>query len=144
MNLDIKINNIFLVANNFVRDNHIDDDIWHNINANIEIKYDFSENKKNIAVMFTYILDIPAKDNSDVPQISYSSVHFAELEIDNYIEDTEYKSHIDKFINVNVAAMIFPFIREHLATTTMKAGMAPIIIPSINFIERYKNKNSTK
>lgn len=137
---DIKIKSVFLISSNFFRGNSITFDENVSINANIEINYNISEEDKSIGVIFIYSIKIPSDSEGEMDQISFSLTHFAELEIDNYFEIE--KQDIDRFINVNVAAMIFPFIREQVATTTMKAGMAPIIIPSINFIKRYNEKNS--
>ena len=142
MNLNIKIGSISLLANNFIRSFNMQDDVQYNINADIEINYDLIDSKEMLGVMFTYKMEIPAEKEDDEPQFTYTSLHFAELEVTDYQDTPEYKKKIDRFININVAAMIFPFVREHLATTTMKAGMAPIFIPSINFIERYKEINS--
>lgn len=142
MSLQIKIRNISLLASEFSRNFNLKDDIRYNINANIKINYDFTEDKRILGVMFSYEIEIPAKEGNDKPQLTYSSSYLAELEVENYQDTKEYKNEIDRFVNINVAAMIFPFVREHLATTTMKAGMAPIFIPSINFIERYEEINS--
>lgn len=142
MDLQIKIRNISLLANNFFRDYNLKDDIQRNIQADIQINYDFSKDKHIFGVRFSYEIEIPAEKEGDNPQFIYYSLHFAELEVADYQDTPEDKKKIDRFININVAAMIFPFVREHLATTTMKAGMAPVFIPSINFIKRYKEINS--
>lgn len=42
---------------------------------------------------------------------------------------------LDEFAKVNGPAIIFPFMREHLATISMKAGIAPILLPPINFVK---------
>lgn len=146
MNLDIKLKNVFLLANQFRRmpELNFDDDTVYNTTADIEINHDIFSDQKKIGVIFSYSIKIPTDKEDNTYQIDYSSIHFAELEIDNYSETEEQKQYIDRFINVNVAAMIFPFIREHLANTTMKSGMSPLIIPSINFVERYNNKNSAE
>ncbi len=43
---------------------------------------------------------------------------------------------LDVFINVNAPAVIFPFIREHLASISAKAGLYPILLPLVNFVKR--------
>lgn len=146
MNLDIKLKNIFLLANQFSRMSELnfDDDTVYNTTADIEINHDIFPNQQKIGVFFSYSIKVPTDKEETSFQIDYSSIHFAELEINNYSETQEQKQYIDRFINVNVAAMIFPFIREHLANTTMKSGMSPLIIPPINFVERYNNKNSAE
>ena len=39
----------------------------------------------------------------------------------------------EKFGRVNGAAIIFPYIREHITALSLKAGLDPIILPPINF-----------
>lgn len=42
---------------------------------------------------------------------------------------------IEKFGEVNGAAIIFPFVREHIATLSSKSGLGTILMPPINFIQ---------
>lgn len=144
MNLDIKIKNIFLLGSQFLRGNdpNIDENKIYSVDADVKINYDFSPDGKRVGVMFTYEMEIPSQEDNSIAQISYSSMHFAELIVDNYNDTEEDKKNLDKYININVAAMVFPFVREHLATTTMKSGITPIIIPPINFVEKYKEISS--
>ena len=39
----------------------------------------------------------------------------------------------EKFGRVNGAAIIFPYIREHITALSLKAGLGPIILLPINF-----------
>ena len=49
---------------------------------------------------------------------------------------------LDTFINVNAPAMIFPFIREHLSSLSLKAAINPILLQPINFVKLSNdNKN---
>jgi preprotein translocase subunit SecB len=43
---------------------------------------------------------------------------------------------LESFGNVNGAAIIFPYIREHLTNLTSKAGLGLIIIPPFNFTKK--------
>lgn len=45
---------------------------------------------------------------------------------------------LESFGNVNGAAIIFPYIREHLTNLTSKAGLGLIIIPPFNFTKKDK------
>jgi preprotein translocase subunit SecB len=42
----------------------------------------------------------------------------------------------DQFGKVNGPAILFPFVREHLANLTLRANLPPILLPTINFVER--------
>lgn len=43
-----------------------------------------------------------------------------------------------QFCNVNAPAIIFPFIRETIASMTLKAGVNPVLIQPLNFVELAK------
>jgi preprotein translocase subunit SecB len=39
----------------------------------------------------------------------------------------------DKFKAINAPAIIYPFVREHLHSLCQKAGMADVLLPTVNF-----------
>jgi len=41
--------------------------------------------------------------------------------------------NLEQFGNVNAAAIIFPYIREHLSNLSAKAGLGLIFLPPFNF-----------
>lgn len=41
----------------------------------------------------------------------------------------------DQFVNVNAPAIIFPFIREHIANLALKGGIGIILLPPMNFVK---------
>ena len=45
---------------------------------------------------------------------------------------------LENFGNVNGAAIIFPYIREHLTNLSSKAGLGLLIIPPFNFTKKDK------
>lgn len=44
----------------------------------------------------------------------------------------------NEFGKVNGAAIIFPFIREHITNITLKSGIGAIILPPVNFTNASK------
>lgn len=58
--------------------------------------------------------------------------------------ETEIELSVESFAKVNAPAIIFPFVREHLASVSMKAGINPILLPPVNFVrlEEIKRKHS--
>jgi preprotein translocase subunit SecB len=42
-------------------------------------------------------------------------------------------TNLDEFGRINGAAIIFPYIREHITNISLKAGMGAIILPPVNF-----------
>ncbi len=48
------------------------------------------------------------------------------------------EEEIQKYAQINCAAMLFPYLREFVSETTRRAGLEPIMINSVNFIELYE------
>ena|ERR1043166_4789601 len=53
------------------------------------------------------------------------------------------KLDINTFGNINAPSIMFPFVREHLASTSLKAGINPILLPPVNFVAIYEQKKLT-
>ena len=51
---------------------------------------------------------------------------------------------IGDFAALNAYAIIYPFIREHLSTLSLKAGMDVIMLPSVNFVAFLNNRKQQK
>src|SRR5208282_409540 len=45
---------------------------------------------------------------------------------------------LETFCNINAPAIIFPFIREMISSMSLKAGVQPILIQPINFVDLSK------
>ncbi len=45
-----------------------------------------------------------------------------------------------EFAHINAAAIIFPYVRQHIRSLSLDAGMNPILIPLVNFQKMYKDK----
>lgn len=54
----------------------------------------------------------------------------------------ENKDALERLAHINCAACLFPFVREYLADITRKGGFPILYLPSMNFVEFYKE--STK
>jgi len=50
------------------------------------------------------------------------------------------RDEIDKIGAINCAGIIFPYVREHLADLTRRAGLPPFHLPPVNFVKEYKAK----
>jgi preprotein translocase subunit SecB len=48
---------------------------------------------------------------------------------------------LDEFAKYNGPALMFPYIRETIASTTVKAGIPPVIIPPVN-LQAIKSKQN--
>ena len=53
----------------------------------------------------------------------------------NYdVEDKD----LHKLAHINLAAILFPFLRQTVADMTTKAGFPPLLLPPINFVKSYE------
>jgi preprotein translocase subunit SecB len=104
----------------------------------IEIAPDFTVTyKKNDSTVF---VDLSIKfENVNTP-FFLTVVLTGVFELEFEISDEE----IDRLANINLAAILFPFLRQVVADTTVKAGFAPLLLPPTNFSKEYISKQSTK
>lgn len=51
---------------------------------------------------------------------------------------------LSRVAEINCAAIMFPYLRESLADLTRRAGLAPLHLPPINFVEFYKQNHPEK
>jgi len=46
-----------------------------------------------------------------------------------------------KLAEINCAAIVFPYLRETVADLTRRAGLAPLHLPPINFVDLYRQNH---
>lgn len=78
------------------------------------------------------------KDGSEQYRIEVSMIGVFERNGNSQISTDE------EFGRVNGAAIIFPFVREHIANIALKAGLGSIILPPVNFTKVNKDKTNNK
>lgn len=61
------------------------------------------------------------------------------FELDSIIDD-EFKN--SDFPKINAPAIAFPYVRSFISNITLQSGFAPVILPSINFVEFVKRDRS--
>jgi preprotein translocase subunit SecB len=91
-------------------------------------------NKDNIEVLLNVRIE-----NEKLPfilDVEYKGTFHINQEL-----ETIDKKALDKIIYINCAATLFPFVRETIAETTRRAGLTPLILPSINFVSIYKENS---
>lgn len=52
------------------------------------------------------------------------------------------KEELSKIAEINCAAIVFPFVREIVAETTRRSGLAPLLLNPVNFVDFYKNNHA--
>lgn len=124
-----KINNLLLLESTFSRV--------------VNVTFDDPEIIKNIDVD----VNVSVNDNTVVvtEEIKYSQTFNQVQEVSAVIKMVgvfekfgESILDLENFGNINGAAIIFPYIREHLTNLTSKAGLGLIIIPPFNFTKKDK------
>lgn len=112
------------------------------ISQNVEINVSNSELSKD---KFAVYLDIDFK-------IYYEGNALVDIQIKQAGSFDKSKAkmsekEIDSFVNINAPAIIFPFVREEIASLCSKSGVGNVLIQPVNFVELHeKNKvaKSTK
>ena len=124
-----KINNLLLLESTFTRIVNVtfdNPDVIQNIDVDVQVTV--NENIVVVTEEIKYNQTI-----NDVEEVSAIIKMVGVFEkFGESILDLEY------FGNVNGAAIIFPYIREHLTNLTSKAGLGLIIIPPFNFTNKAK------
>ena len=58
----------------------------------------------------------------------------------NFKHKPEKPEDIAYIAEINCATIVFPFVREFIADLTIRAGLPPLLLPPVNFVDLY-NKN---
>ncbi len=58
--------------------------------------------------------------------------------------DVKEVENLDKLVNINCNAILFPFVREIIADCTNRSGLPSLFLPSINFIKLYNEQEAEK
>ncbi len=123
-----KLLNIILLESEFKRLEQIQFSQEFKSDLQIGVQNNIKENK------ITVTLEV--KFNAKHEEIEYI---FARIKMTGIFEFPTGNKNIvpspNEFAQINGPAIIFPFIREHLATVTLKAGIPPILLPPINFVK---------
>ncbi len=119
----IKFDGIILAEEKFWRDYKVPEDAKLDLNV-------ISSNNKNgesYNVELKSVLKL-AKDDKEVVVLKCKFVGFFSI-----IKGKE-NMDIDKYMKNNAPALMFPYIREHISSITMKSGIKPIFIPPLNLV----------
>ena len=126
MESGFKIDNILLVESNFRRIPNVtfnSPDIIHNTNVEVSV----GVNGNNIIVTEKVDFTQSLKDVEEI-KCSITMIGVFQKVGESPLEDLE------RFGKINGAAIIFPYIREHLTNLSVKAGINPVILAPQNFV----------
>ena len=122
-----KVLSIILLESTFQRVTDIDINIGNNIDNEIGIETIPHEN--NAEGKFAVTLMINYKGLQNQQPICTSSIKMIGI-FEKYGEPILSE---EKFKAINAPAIIYPFIREHLHNICLKASIANILLPTVNF-----------
>lgn len=124
---------IILIESSFKRVpkvNFVSPNYKNNTSINIE-----TQKKDNIlSVLLTISVTSGVNDSVDVETIVKMLGSFEKSTEVNQFD-------IDTFGKINAPAIIFPFVREHIASLSNKAGIPTILLPPINFVQMAESTN---
>ena len=84
-------------------------------------------------------VDLQVKTKNEDSPFLFNIVYEGSFEIISEEKPTQHE--IDKIGAINCAAIIYPYLREHLADLTRRAGVPAFHLPPVNFVSIYKEKN---
>lgn len=126
-NQEYTFTNVILIESTFKRVpviNFSSPDYKNDINLELEVQ----KQENQLSVFVTLFLTAGTTESPDVEaQVKMLGVFLKNEEI-NQID-------MDTFGKINAPAIIFPFIREHIASVSSKAGIPTILLPPINFVK---------
>jgi len=102
------------------------------IDLDLNVKNNFSKDKKTLITTLTAVL---FKNAENAP---FNLKVIVEGEFKG-----EYKN-LRKFSKLNAPAHLFPFLREIISNTTMRANIPPLVLPPLNLTELLTAKKSGK
>ncbi len=124
-----QIKNLILLESYFSRINNVS--FEEEVNRKLDINTDVTVNGKVITVAEEVIL-VQIFQEVEQVKIKVKMVGVFECIGESLLTD------LDEFGRINGAAIIFPYIREHITNISLKGGIGPIILPPINFTNNKK------
>ena len=127
-----RIKNLLLLESNFKRINNVNfDDALPGLKMDMNINTEVGVQGNVISVAETVTV---VQNYNDAEQFSFLVKMVGVFEC---VGESELKDY-DLFGRVNGAAIIFPYIREHISGLSLKAGLGPIILPPVNVVGNQK------
>jgi preprotein translocase subunit SecB len=122
-----RITNLVLLESNFVRESNVtfnNTEIKQDIN--VEVGVNLLDNNVFVTetVKFSQVFNDVTEVSATIKMIGVFE-KFGETQLD-----------LEEFGQVNGAAIIFPYVREHLTNLSAKAGLGLIFLPPANFTKK--------
>ena len=115
--------NIVLLKSNFFREAQID---LENLSTpSLDISNNYHEEGEHVYCT----IDLTFKVKSGDKEVFFMECQFVGV----FQKFGNPKLEVETFGSVNAPSIIFPFIREHIASISTKAGLNPILLNPVNF-----------
>src|SRR5437762_8679322 len=122
-----KVESIILLASSFLREVEIDEKIMSSVTNELNVHP--SAHETTPEDKFAVTLQLNYRGLQGDRQICSATIRMTGV-FEKYGEPALSE---DKFKAINAPAIIYPFIREHLHNLCLKAGIANVLLPTINF-----------
>lgn len=131
--MGISITNIVLTELKFYRNPVLPDDMDYSYHLELGTTYEEGDASAQVFLKIT----IQEKSKN----LELTCCMLGDFRIENHASSP---LPIDTFLHVNAPAMIYPYMREIISTTTQRAGLKkPLYIPVFNFKALYDRKQSS-
>lgn len=130
--LDIRLKKAYFCLNEDVI-SRADEEAEFEIKKDLGITIGREDKNKNLVQVGLQI-----KNNDPDSPFNFDLIYegYFKFESSEEISDEE----IEKVCLINCAAIIFPYLREHLADLTRRSGLPPYHLPPVNFVRLYKER----
>jgi len=123
-----RVLNIFLVECEFFREMNISfEPEKKTTNAEVDSSYESGDNQITITLTLNYSSSNIGGKNEITAYIKMLGI------FEKYGENPV---ALEDFGKINGPAILFPFLREQLASLSLKAGVGAILLPPINFVKK--------
>ena len=122
-----KIESMLLMESAFSREIDIDSKFISDLSSEIDVKPEARETTPDSR--FAVIVKLHYRGMHQQRQVCTATISMIGI-FEKYGEPA---LPDDKFKAINAPAIIYPFIREHLYSLCLKAGLANVLLPTINF-----------
>lgn len=129
-----RIVNILLMESSFKRIDNVN--LSNDCTNAIDVNTGFSEQDKFIICNLT---------------VKYLSLYNGITQVESTITNIgvfekigESKLDVETFGKINAPSIIFPYIREHLSSLSLKAGINPVVLAPVNFVALAQEKKKGK
>lgn len=102
---------------------------------NIDVKYELHKQAIIVVLEVTATSEIdPDKDQFECKAVQVGVFNFKQSETGQFVENIDY----NQFANINAAAILFPFVRQIIASVTGNSKSGIALLPLVNFVARWE------